>query len=201
MRARCPSRLIGYFAAFCRCSAGVLVLCALWPAEAPAQAPKPLPLAGEALTHTRDGAVQGCGVRVTGGQAAARAHSLWLDVSVNVYRQGVALVQAIAYEIQPPRYEPETRPERIAVQRAWIKPEDAAGSTRLGETTEMRDALVYRVTLDDATAVFEALAAGRPLAIGIRGWGRPREAVVGGPVALSDDTRARIADCFSALVN
>lgn len=202
MRARCLSRLIGFFSSFCRCAAAVLFVAALWPNAAGAQPNSLVPLAAEALTHTRDGAVEGCGLRFTGGHIAIGAKSVWLDLSINVYRRGVAIVQALAYEIDRPRYEvPETPPQRVPVQRAWIKSQAAAGSTRLGETTEVRDSLVYRVTFDDAAAVLQAVASDQAIAMGVRPWGRPRETVLAGHVTVRNDSRARIADCLTALVN
>ena len=161
----------------------------------------PLPLAAEALTHARGNAVQGCGMRLTAGETRRGTDSVWVDLSVNVYRRGIALVQAIAYEIAPPRYEETSRPQRLRVQRAWVKPESAAGTTRLGENTEALETLVYGLTLDDAAALFAAVAAGDPIAVGVRAWGRPRETLIAGRVTLNDDTRARIADCLNALVN
>lgn len=140
-------------------------------------------------------------MRLTGGETRPGSSSVWLDVSVNVYRPGVAVVQAIAYEISPPRYEERSPPQRLKVQRAWVRPENAPRTSRLGENTEAREALVYGVTLDDAAALFEAVATGNPVALGVRPWGRPRETVLGGRVTLGDDTRGRIADCLEALVN
>lgn len=202
MRARCPTRLIGLFTAICRWSVALGWLALTVSAPSLAQTPGALPLAGEALTHSRDGAVEGCGLRLTGGEATSGDNSLWVDLSVNVYRRGIALVQAIAYEIDVPRYEPkDTPPQRVPVQRAWVKPQAAERSTRLGENVDVRETLVYRITFEDATALFEAVASEQPVAVGVRPWGRPRETIVSGPVTLRGDTRARIADCLTALVN
>ena len=169
--------------------------------SASAQVNTSFPLGVEPLAHSRGGTVEGCGLRVTGGRAEKQSGSMWFDVSFNVYRRGFALVQAIAYEMPPPRYEEESRPKRVAVQRAWLKPQNADGSTRLGETTEVRETLVYPVTLDEAARLFQAVAAGEPLLIGFRAWGQARESVFGGTASLGADGRDRLAACFNALVN
>ena len=160
-----------------------------------------LPMAAEALVHHTGNGIEGCGVRITGGRVAARSRSIWLDLSFNVYRRGPALVQAIAYDMQPSRYGDEVQPNRIAVQRAWVKPRSAGGSTRLGENTQTRDAVVYAVTLDDAAALFQASASLQPIVVGVRAWNEQREWVFEGTPVLTDPGRAQLADCLTALVN
>ena len=160
-----------------------------------------MPLGASALTHGQAAQIQGCGVRVTAGRAAQKSKSLWMDLSFNVYASGVALVQAIAYEMPPSTYEGEAKPRRLSVQRAWVKPRDESGTTRLGENTEARDTLIYALTLEDAIRLFGAVAAAEPLAIGMRPWGEPREWLFEGIAELPDGARAEIATCLAALVN
>ena len=175
----------------------VLALAAAPPGAGAAE----LPLVADALTHERAGRTEACGIRITGGSAGPKAASVWVDLSVNVWASGAALVQAIAYEMPPSTYDKETRPVRVPIQRAWVKPRDAPGSTRLGENLEARDGLVYRITLDDATRLFEAIATGKPLAIGMRPWGVRREWVFEGAAQLSGAARDSLRACLGALVN
>src|SRR5689334_17319984 len=136
-------------------------------AEQPAVAPL-LPLEAGPLVYARDGATQGCGVRLTGGEPGNAAPSWWFDVSFAVFRDGIALAQSIAYEIR--RSETgESRPARVPVQSTWIAAGDR--SARRGETAERRDTLVFRVGLDEAVSLFQAVAQGEPLRLGIRRWG------------------------------
>ena len=76
----------------------VLLLFLVCNMMAPVFAQNALPIAAEPLVYRIDGAVQGCGVRLTGGRASATGRSTWFDVSFNVFRRGIALSQAIAYE-------------------------------------------------------------------------------------------------------
>lgn len=175
-------------------------LCLLLAFGAPVDAAQAdLPLGAAALTHKHAGKTVGCGIRVSGGRPGPR--SIWMDVSFNVYETGIALVHATAYRIALADYDAEGRPERISMQRAWLKPSGSDRSTRLGENTEARDALLYAVALDDAGGLFEAVANRRPITVALRAWGEPREWVLEGVAELPETARAEIATCLSALVN
>ena len=155
-----------------------------------------LPIAAESIVHERDGLVVGCGVRVTGGRPAARESSLWFDVSFNVFRGGVALAQAVAYEM--PRSDAgDSRPSRVPVQSAWI----AAGpaSPKLGENAERKESLVYSLAFDDAVSLFDAAAQGMPLRLGLKTWGQQNASVHEGIPSLHAEARDRIADCVARL--
>jgi hypothetical protein len=156
-----------------------------------------MPIVAQPLVYTRDGEVQGCGARLTGGEAGAGAASEWFDVSFNVFRGGLALAQSYAYELKRSAYGGDARPARVPVQSAWLKAQ--SGGARLGENLERRDTLVYRLVLDDALALFRALAAGDSVTVGIKRWGESAESVYAGKPQLTEDARIRIASCLAAL--
>ena len=154
-------------------------------------------IAGLPITHLREGAVHGCGVRLTGGQPGTPASS-WFDVSFNVFRRGIALVQSIAYEIKRSEYDGESRPSTVPVQSTWLTATEVGA--RLGENTERRDTLVYRLLVDDVLALFEAVATGRPVTLGIKRWGEVMDTVYTGTAVLDVDSRQKIGACLGALV-
>ena len=172
-----------------------LTLCALLTATAASAGE--MPIAAQALVHARGGAIQGCGARLTGGETAPGATSAWFDVSFNVFRGGYALAQSYAYEFRRSEYDGEARPARVPVQSAWLKAPQ--GSARLGENSERRDTLVYPLVFDDALALFQALAAGQPVTVGIKRWDRRAASVYAGTPALSEEGRQRIAECLVRL--
>lgn len=151
-----------------------------------------------ALVHERQGQVQGCGVRLTGGEAN-RAASTWFDVSFNVFRRGIGLAQSFAYELKPSGYEGESRPARLSVQSTWLKGADDEATARMGENTERSDSLVYRLLAEDVLSLFEAVARGHPLTLGMRQWGQRVDAVYSGVPELSADARQKITACLAAL--
>ena len=156
-----------------------------------------MPMAAQPLVHERASVVQGCGARLTGGRAAPAAASAWFDVSFNVFRGGVALAQSYAYELKRSDYDGEARPARVQLQSAWLK--GPQRSARLGENIERRDTLVYALVLDDAVALFEALAAGETLTVGIKRWDERAAVVYTGRPELSEEGRRRMADCLARL--
>lgn len=156
-----------------------------------------LPITAQPLVHARDGAVQGCGARLTGGESTPAGPSAWFDVSFNVFRGGHALVQSYAYELRRSEYDGEARPAQVPLQSAWLKAPQ--GAARLGENTERRDTLVYSLVLDEAVALFQALAAGEPVTVGIKRWDRRRAAVYAGKPELTEEGRRRIAECMVRL--
>ena len=148
------------------------------------------------VLHLREGRVQGCGVRLTGGEAG-KAASSWFDVSFNVFRRGVGIAQSIAYEIRRSEFEGDSHPSIVPVRSTWLKA--AEGSARLGENTERRDTLIYTMVMDDVLVLFEALARGEPLTIGIKRWGQRVDAVYTGAPVLSIESRNRISTCLEDL--
>lgn len=156
----------------------------------------PMALAAQPLTHAREGQVQGCGLRLTGGVAGREASS-WFDVSVSVFGAGGGLVQAVVYELRRSDYDGEARPQRVPVRSTWVRVGE--GSTRRGENVERRDTLVYRMLAEDALAVFEALAEGRSITVGIRGWDEPEDSVYTGAPVLDEPARAEVGACLGLL--
>src|SRR5687767_5335597 len=100
-----------------------------------------LPIAAESIVHEREGSIIGCGVRLTGGSTGARGPSSWFDVSFNVFGGGIALAQAVAYEMRHSGIAGDSQPSRVPVQSAWIAA--GAGSAKLGENLERHESLVY----------------------------------------------------------
>ena len=149
-----------------------------------------------ALTHVRDGKVQGCGLRLTGGEPGKQA-SAWFDVSFNVFRRGLGLAQSIAYEIRASQYDGESRPAKVPVQSTWLRVSD--GGARLGENRERRDTLIYTLVMDDVLALFEAVANGDPVTLGIKRWDQRVDAVYTGAPHLSSDSRHRMSTCLADL--
>ena len=177
-----------------RCLLGLLLLgCAHAGA---AEKPPLTPIEASPLTHMRSGVVHGCGLRLTGGEPAMPASS-WFDVSVNVFRRGVGLAQSIAYEIRRSEYDGESRPSQVPVRSTWVKA--AEGTARVGESAERRPSLVYTLLADDVLALFEAVATGQSVTLGIKRWGERTDTVYTGTPVLTADSRDRMSTCLASL--
>jgi hypothetical protein len=169
-------------------------------AGAVTQESTPLVIGAQALRHGDAAGMEGCGVRLNGGRVNVKRASYWFDVSVNVYAAGHALVQAIQYSIDPPAFDVRTPPERTMLQSAWIRVDRRVANTRMGENRERRDAVIYAIDLEEARALFEGLAHGQAIAIGIKRWGDPEAAVYVGTPELNGDTLSDLGSCLDALV-
>ena len=110
-----------------------------------ALAQQALPMTAESLVHEKEGAVLGCGIRVTGGTPDARGPSSWFDLSVNLFRRGIALVQAVAYEM-PKSGTGESRPARAPVQSAWITVDGSSAKLAKAPSARIRSSTVLRST-------------------------------------------------------
>jgi hypothetical protein len=175
----------------------LLALCALdLLSAANAQGTRQLAMEALPVVHVRQGEVHGCGVRLTGGEPG-KAASSWFDVSFNVFRRGPGLAQSIAYEIRRSEFEGDSRPAQVPVQSTWLQV--AQGTARLGENTERRDTLVYTMVIDEVLALFEALAKGEPVTLGIKRWGQRADAVYSAAPLLSTDSRHQIGVCLADL--
>ena len=173
--------------------------CTLAAVQALAAAPAAPAIAIEAqpLTHTREGRVQGCGLRLTGGEPGTPASS-WFDVSFNVFARGTGIAQSFAYEIKRSEgYEGDSRPAKVPVRSTWVRAGE--GSTRRGENTEPRDSLVYTLLVEDVLALFEAVAQSRAVTLGVRRWGQPSDAVYSGTPVISEESRTEVSACLGRL--
>lgn len=169
-----------------------------WACAAPAaEVTASLAIEALPLAHMRDGQVQGCGLRFTGGEAQSPVSS-WFDVSLNVFRQGIAIAQSIGYEIRRSEVEGDSRPTMAPVESTWLR---AGGRTaRRGENMERNGSLVYTLVPDDVVEVFEAVAKGEPVTLGIKRWGEPIDRVYTGRAVMDGESRHRIGACLAELL-
>ena len=150
------------------------------------------------LTHLRDGRVHGCGLRLTGGEPRAPASS-WFDVSFNVFRRGFGLAQSIAYEFRRSDLAGDSRPARVPLQSTWVR--GTEGSVRRGENLERRDSLIYRLATEEVLALFETVAAGEPVTLGIKRWDENADAIYIGTPSMTSSSREQISTCLAQLTD
>jgi hypothetical protein len=146
----------------------------------------------------RDGRVQGCGVRLVGGEARAPVSS-WFDVSVNVFGADTAIAQSIVYEMKISGPEGDSVPTIAPVETTWIHIGEA--TTRRGENAERKSSLVYTVSVEDAIALFETVARGDSVTLGIKRWGQAEEVLYTGIPFMVDETREHMSACLEAMAS
>jgi hypothetical protein len=83
------------------------------------------------------------------------------------------------------------------LQSMWMKTADTGA--RLGENGERRDTLVYALRLEDAAALFQAVAQTDPITVGVKRWGERSDTVYSGRPHMPQDARERLAACLDAI--
>ena len=189
------AQAIAFFARTALQFASATLLC--WGYAAAAQLPPSLAIEALPLTHMQNGQVRGCGLRFTGGEARVPVSS-WFDVSLNIFRRGIAIAQSIVYEIRRSEVEGDSRPTTAAVESTWVRAGER--SARRGENVERKGSLVYALVSDDVVEVFEAVAKGEPVTLGIKRWGDPIDIVYTGPAVMGGESRQQVGACLAELL-
>ena len=83
------------------------------------------------------------------------------------------------------------------MQSTWLRVSD--GAARLGENRERRDTLIYTLLMDDVLTLFEAVANGEAVTVGIKRWGQRTDAVYTAAPLLTTDSRHRMSACLADL--
>src|SRR5688572_21265738 len=74
---------------------------------------------GQPLVYVREGAVNGCGVRLFGGQAGTVGAVPYFDVSFNLWRNGAGIVKAMSYDLRVEELAAGKRPVGLPISSAW----------------------------------------------------------------------------------
>ena len=154
-----------------------------------------IPIEADSIMHLHGEVIQGCGVRLTGGELGSEVSS-WFDVSFNIFARGLGVAQSIGYEIRQSG-DGQSAPVRVPIQTTWLSASE--GPVRVGENTERSLVLIYTLLIDDVLLLFEAIAKEQPLTLGIRRWGQRSDSVYTATPVLPGDARSRISACLARL--
>jgi hypothetical protein len=168
-------------------------------------------LDGQALVYVKDGAIDGCGVRVLvvdvpAGYSQASLITAY-DVSFGLKPSGVAVVQARSTDATLSDYESgdKSRRKAVAPDKFWLKASGARATAPI-ETMNGgmlagsdRGAMMYVSDLESVTALFAANGARKPISIGVMRPGMRTERVFSGRINMSDSDRRQVASCLNGL--
>jgi hypothetical protein len=182
-----------------------------WPYLASSQNVVETGLDGQALVYMKDGAIDGCGVRVLVVDVPAAYDQASLitayDVSFNLKPSGVAVVQARSTDATLSDYESgdKNRRKAVAPDKFWLK---ASGARATAPVEKMngkmlpgadRGTVVYVSDRDSVTALFAAHGARKPITMGVIRPGMRTERVFSGQINMSDSERKQVAACLDRL--
>jgi hypothetical protein len=151
---------------------------------------------GQPLIYVSGGKTNRCGLRAFGGvQSATDSSVRWFDISLNVYRNGGALIEALAYDVVLKHLQAGKPPKNAQVQAAWFKTlgEDATvpipGSQ---QPTDGIGVIMYVATMDSVFAGIIASIKGESILVGLQRRGEKTERVYSGKIGISEGERKRL---------
>lgn len=161
--------------------------------------------AGQPLQYTKQGVVDGCGVRLVGvtkpvpGVSNVRA----LDVSFNVMRPGIGLVKG-ALSTVPVKTVLASKPAQftpVAIRDVWLKAAGHAATSPIDgkytQSTTPKQALLYGATADSVLGLVDAIEQDAVVQVGVTVAAKDMEHIYFGKVELSAAERAQFASCFA----
>jgi hypothetical protein len=162
-------------------------------------------LIGQPLSYTKEGVVEGCGVRVVGvispvpGDKAFKS----FDVSANLWKSGQALVKMIGEET--PVADPiPSKARRMVLKNGWLKAEGKTSAAPLGgdfkSSTTDKGAYLFPVAFDGSIDFILAAARGERVQVAVRRDVKA-EWIYSGRVRLSDPEKNQILNCLKDVSN
>jgi hypothetical protein len=182
-----------------------------WPLLASSQDVVETGLDGQALVYMKDGAIDGCGIRVLVVDVPAAYNQVSLitayDVSFSVKPSGLAVVQARSTDATLSDYESgdKNRRKAVAPERFWFKASGASATAPIERMNGRmlpgadRGSILYLSDRDPVVALFSAHGAHKPILMGVTRPGMRTERVFSGQINMSDSERKKVSSCLDEL--
>jgi hypothetical protein len=155
---------------------------------------------GQPLQYIKEGAVNGCGVRLFSFELNQdlMTGQGW-DGSINVWASGVANVKGLTYDLNIKEMESGKRPKHGEIEKFWLKaPGSRATTPRDGKIFPGEDAgsILYVTEIDVALALFDAVFQDKSITVGLRRKGERSDRLYFGRAKLSDAERQQLILCM-----
>jgi hypothetical protein len=158
---------------------------------------------GQPLVYVREGAVNGCGVRLFGGQAGTVGAVPYFDVSFNLWRNGAGMVKAISYDLRVEELAAGKRPVGLPISSAWIKTAGAAATQPLKgvQAGEDKGSILYAASAESVILLFRGLSERSVFMVGVKRTGQASERIFSGRPQLADNDREQVRSCLQELMS
>lgn len=157
-------------------------------------------MVGQPLSYSKNGVVEGCGVRVVGVLTPIPGNKTFksFDISANFWKSGQALVKVIGEEI--PVADPvPNKARRQVLKNGWIKAEGKAPAAPTeGEfkpSATDKGAYLFQANFDNSVNFILAAVKNERVQVAIN-WGEKVEWIYSGTVQLSEQEKIQIAQCL-----
>jgi hypothetical protein len=158
----------------------------------------------EPQMQVSDGAVQGCGFRIKSAPRTLDGLTsvLVLDMSFNIYADGFAGLKGGAVRI-PVKSGAPGHGTILQIQNFWMKVESERPTKPLnGEPLQAENPgyLIYVESVEAVGNLFNGVAEGKTLTVGVRLKGEGIDRIYSGVAHLSDADRRQGAQCLNDLI-
>ena len=160
---------------------------------------------GQPLQYTKQGAVDGCGVRLVGITAPVpgvkKVHTL--DVSFNVANPGGGIVKGglMTLSVQALAARKLDQAVEVPIKGLWLKAPGSPATTpaegKVLRAVTHKHALMYGARLPPVLALIEAMQEGKPIQVGFRVSADDMDHVFFGKVEMTDAETAQFTQCYS----
>jgi len=158
----------------------------------------------EPQMQIKDGAIQGCGYRLKSipQSLVGLTSVIVLDTSFNIYAEGMVLLKGGAVRIDVKAGAPG-KAENRQIASFWMKAQGEKPTKALNGKVipgETQGYLLYGESIAAVAKLFDSVADGTPLTIGVRVKGEGIDRIYSGIAQLSEQDRAQGAQCLDELV-
>lgn len=156
-----------------------------------------------AQMQVKEGNIEGCGYRLVGipKDAQTSRSTVLLDVSFNLYSNGLALMKSGAVQTNVKSGTPDQSTNR-PIESFWLKTQGEKPSKPLsGKFTqaETKGYLLYGVEVQQVMPYFEAVFEKRQFTLGVRIKGQSIDLIYSGAAVVSDADHAQGSQCLGEL--
>ena len=159
------------------------------------------------VVNVRQGSISGCGYRLIGSKANTQAGAKYfaIDLSFNLYVEGVAAVKGGLLEFDVKSLQENKPPKPLSIRGFWIKTKGAKATNpinnKITRSESPRGYLLYTTDVENVIPLFGAVYAGEQVMIGYTRAGEDFDRVFNGFVTLQVSEVKQIQDCVTELLS
>ena len=133
----------------------------------------------------------------------------WVDVSVNIYKDGNSMVKIMSYDLDSDQIgkEHKGRADKLItsrpVQSGWLKAPGKSATTPFGGNTIVGDdgaSILYWADIERAISVLFAYFRKEVVMIGVRRKGEQTESIYAGAIAMTEAEDGQLRQCMSEVM-
>ena len=161
-------------------------------------------MTGQPLSYSKNGVVEGCGVRVVGVITPVPGEKTFktFDISANFWKSGQALVKMIGQELPVANPMP-SQAQRKVLSNGWLKAEGktpaAPADDGFKESVTDKGAYLFAVNFESSADFVMAAAQNERVQVAVN-WDGKAEWIYSGTVKITQQEKIQIAQCTKEVI-